>query len=450
MLRPADRHAAPEGRQPVAADRVDRQAEPRPPDRDPDDGDDDDQDDGRLGHPLVAERPGGEVLEPLRGAAARRVRGRAARTRPTRSAIARVTTMSGTRVTTTRPPLIAPSRRPSRRTPHHDERSPNSSLWPFISDRGDDARERHHRADREVDAAGDHDDRLGDGGQRQRQDEIARPWSRIGAVARLDDFVNTSRTTGTRAAPMVHALSRSPAEADAAAPRRRRSGRRPRSLGRPRRGRQAAASAGRGSAAGGVRGRSAAGRASAAAASAIASAPRPRPPRPPAAPRRRLRLYAARSSAGSSASAASSSRDDAPAEDHDRPIADELDLLELGRVEQDRRAGLGEVAQQHVDLVLGADVDAAGGVEAEHRRGRRRRPSGRSSPSAGCRPTGGGPRRRPGRRSGASRRRRRPSCARSAEVDRGPSCGAGRANGRAMFSRTERCISRASARSAAT
>ena len=53
-LRAADRHAAPEGRQPVAPDRVDGEADPRPPDRDPDDGDDDDQDDERPWDPLVA------------------------------------------------------------------------------------------------------------------------------------------------------------------------------------------------------------------------------------------------------------------------------------------------------------------------------------------------------------------------------------------------------------
>ena len=78
------------------------------------------------------------------------------------------------------------------------------------------------------------------------------------------------------------------------------------------------------------------------------------------------RLYAARSRAGSSASSGGQLAHDPPAEDDDRAVADELDLLELGGVQQDRRARLGEVAQQHVDLVLRADVDAAGGVEAEH------------------------------------------------------------------------------------
>ena len=48
----ADRDAAPEGGQPVAADGVERQPEPRPPKRDPDDRDDDDQHDRRLGDPL--------------------------------------------------------------------------------------------------------------------------------------------------------------------------------------------------------------------------------------------------------------------------------------------------------------------------------------------------------------------------------------------------------------
>ena len=54
-------------------------------------------------------------------------------------------------------------------------------------------------------------------------------------------------------------------------------------------------------------------------------------------------------------------------EDDDRPVAGELDLLELRGVEQDGGAGLREVAEQHVDLLLRADVDAAGRVEAEHR-----------------------------------------------------------------------------------
>ena len=55
------------------------------------------------------------------------------------------------------------------------------------------------------------------------------------------------------------------------------------------------------------------------------------------------------------------------AEDDDRAVAGELHLLELRRVEQDGGAGPGEVAKQDVDLVLGADVDPAGRIEAEHR-----------------------------------------------------------------------------------
>jgi hypothetical protein len=41
-----------------------------------------------------------------------------------------------------------------------------------------------------------------------------------------------------------------------------------------------------------------------------------------------------------------------------------------------RRAGLGELAQQGVDLALGADVDAARGVEAQHRREAGGQPAG--------------------------------------------------------------------------
>ena len=59
--------------------------------------------------------------------------------------------------------------------------------------------------------------------------------------------------------------------------------------------------------------------------------------------------------------------DDPPTEDDDRPVAGQLDLLELGGVEQHRGAGRREVADQFVDLLLGPDVDAAGRVEAQHR-----------------------------------------------------------------------------------
>ena len=99
--------------------------------------------------------------------------------------IARVTTMSGTRVTITRPPLTAPSRRPRPRT-STTTRIANSVALALHHRRGHDARERHHRPDREVDAAADHDDRLGDGGERQGQDRRRQALERDGAVARLD------------------------------------------------------------------------------------------------------------------------------------------------------------------------------------------------------------------------------------------------------------------------
>ena len=83
-------------------------------------------------------------------------------------------------------------------------------------------------------------------------------------------------------------------------------------------------------------------------------------------------------SVGSSATSARHLVDDAAAEDDDGAVADELDLLQLGGVEEHRGAGRGELAQQVVDLALGADVDAARRVEAEERRARRRRSSGRS------------------------------------------------------------------------
>ena len=226
--------------------------------------------------------------------------------------------------------------------------------------------------------------------------------------------------------------------------RRRRSGRRRRSLGVSRgvgRRRRAAASARRVRAAG-----------------SPASVPRralrpprrrPRPPCPPAGPNPARRLYAARSSAGSSASSPVDLAHDAPAEDHDGPIADELDLLELGRVQQDRPR------------------PPRRGRAAARRSGSwcrcRCRAWGRSRASCG-------------RRAATQRAmvtfcwlppdRRRTSLPARASIwsvstapstilpspDRSmrPQLRIRAWSGRAMFSRTERCISRASARSAAT
>ena len=44
---------------------------------------------------------------------------------------------------------------------------------------------------------------------------------------------------------------------------------------------------------------------------------------------------------------------------HEHAVAAADQLVIVGGVEEDRRAGVGEAAQQLVDLLLGADVDAA-------------------------------------------------------------------------------------------
>ena len=51
-------------------------------------------------------------------------------------------------------------------------------------------------------------------------------------------------------------------------------------------------------------------------------------------------------------------RDDAPAAEHQRAVADALDLLEIGRDQEHRHALLQRQLQQVIDLRLGADVDA--------------------------------------------------------------------------------------------
>ena len=97
-----------------------------------------------------------------------------------------------------------------------------------------------------------------------------------------------------------------------------------------------------------------------------------------------------------------------------------------------------QVAQQGVDLALGADVDAAGRVEAEQRPRSRWPASGRSPPSAGCRRRAGAARTPRGCRSAAARS---PSSTRARSLrDRdSPQRFIGAEGGSATFSRTERC-----------
>ena len=64
-------------------------------------------------------------------------------------------------------------------------------------------------------------------------------------------------------------------------------------------------------------------------------------------------------SARSVISAPASSRIDRAVVEHQHAVAAADQLVIVGRVEEDRRAVVGELAQQLVDLLLGADVDAA-------------------------------------------------------------------------------------------
>ena len=168
-LRAADRHAAPEGRQPVAADRVDRQAEPRPPERDPD----------RPRRRRAARPPpwGSTRCRPTRltrslsqSAAPPPGRCRTSSAQPAQTNdIASVTTMSGTRVRTTRRAVDRAEDEAEQQDAEDDD---DAELLALVlhERRRDDAGQRHHRADRQVDAARDHDDRLGDRRERERQD----------------------------------------------------------------------------------------------------------------------------------------------------------------------------------------------------------------------------------------------------------------------------------------
>ena len=94
--------------------------------------------------------------------------------------------------------------------------------------------------------------------------------------------------------------------------------------------------------------------------------------------------------------------DDPAAEDDDRPVAGELDLLELRGVEagppRRRRPGRGAARRS----AAWCRCRSRGSGRSRASSGRRRRPSGRWSPSAGCRRTAGGPRTRRACRSGAA------------------------------------------------
>ena len=111
--------------------------------------------------------------------------------------------------------------------------------------------------------------------------------------------------------------------------------------------------------------------------------------------------------------------DDPAAEDDDRAVAGELDLLELGGVEQDRRARRRRARAAAGRSGAWCRCRCRGSGRSRAASARRRRPSGRSSPSAGCRRTAAGPRLRRGCRSAAGRWRR-PTRRRSSGASIGP------------------------------
>ena len=79
---------------------------------------------------------------------------------------------------------------------------------------------------------------------------------------------------------------------------------------------------------------------------------------------------------------------DPPAEHDDRPVAGELDLLELRGVEEDRGPAGGQLADAARRSAAWCRCRCRASGRSRASSGRRRPPSGRSSPSAGCRRTG--------------------------------------------------------------
>ncbi len=67
--------------------------------------------------------------------------------------------------------------------------------------------------------------------------------------------------------------------------------------------------------------------------------------------------------------------DDFAPEQNNRPVADHGNFRKLGREEQHGRPSVGHLAQQPINLMLGADVDAARRIEAKQGLESRRNPS---------------------------------------------------------------------------
>ena len=57
--------------------------------------------------------------------------------------------------------------------------------------------------------------------------------------------------------------------------------------------------------------------------------------------------------------------DDFAPEQDDRPVANQAYFRKLGREQQHGRPRVGHLSQQPIDLMLGADIDAAGRIEAK-------------------------------------------------------------------------------------
>ena len=94
---------------------------------------------------------------------------------------------------------MAPSTRPSSSTPRTTP-TPTSSDWSFIRTAATTLVRAIIDADREVDPAGDDDDRLGDRGQGQRQDGDRQALDAGDAVGRLDELGEDEQDgRGTRA-----------------------------------------------------------------------------------------------------------------------------------------------------------------------------------------------------------------------------------------------------------
>ena len=316
-LRPRHVHAAAERGQLVRADGVQREAEARTAQRDPDQADDDQQDHQRPRDEVDDEPAVDEVVEPLHRSPARRAEHEQRRAGPHEQHRQRDDDVGHAA-----DDHEGAVHQADEDADEQDEQDDRHGELRRVQEQhgGEDVHQRDDRSDRQVDAPGDHDDRLPRGGERHRQ---RGDGQRLQPVPRPEDQGEDEEADedhGQADGPGVaaHAAREPVAPAHPLGAQLDDDGR----VGRLRH----ATTSSRG--------------------------------RQPVRRAQQRRLIGA---------IGRQLVDHAPAEDDDGAVADALDLLQLRGEEQHRGAGGRQLADELVDLALRADVDPARRVVEQER-----------------------------------------------------------------------------------